>query len=118
MKAGFEAKVTIKALHEAAALPSRSTGEILPSEPGKLNSARRRLLGVVGVISPFNFLLYLAMRAVAPAIALGNAVLKPDPRTAVCGGAVIARLLEQAGLPGRRAAHAARRWRGRGRADQ
>jgi len=55
---------------------------------------------VVGVISPFNFPLYLAMRAVAPAIALGNAVvLKPDPRTAVCGGAVIARLFEQAGLP-------------------
>ena len=37
LKAGFEAKVTIKALHEAAALPSRSTGEILPSEPGWLN---------------------------------------------------------------------------------
>ncbi|WP_164137741.1 benzaldehyde dehydrogenase [Stenotrophomonas maltophilia] len=100
LKAGFEAKVTIKALHEAAALPSRSTGEILPSEPGRLNLARRRPLGVVGVISPFNFPLYLAMRAVAPAIALGNAVvLKPDPRTAVCGGAVIARLFEQAGLP-------------------
>ncbi len=100
LKAGFEAKVTIKALHEAAGLPSRSTGEILPSEPGRLNLARRRPLGVVGVISPFNFPLYLAMRAVAPAIALGNAVvLKPDPRTAVCGGAVIARLFEQAGLP-------------------
>lgn len=100
LKAGFEAKVTIKALHEAAALPARSIGEILPSEPGRLNLARRRPLGVVGVISPFNFPLYLAMRAVAPAIALGNAVvLKPDPRTAVCGGVVIARLFEQAGLP-------------------
>ncbi|MGG6374840.1 aldehyde dehydrogenase family protein, partial [Stenotrophomonas muris] len=100
LKAGFEAKVTIKALQEAAALPSRSVGEILPSEPGRLNLARRRPLGVVGIISPFNFPLYLAMRAVAPAIALGNAVvLKPDPRTAVCGGAVIARLFEQADLP-------------------
>lgn len=100
LKAGFEAKVTIKALHEAAALPSRSVGEVLPSEQGRLNLARRRPLGVVGVISPFNFPLYLAMRAVAPAIALGNAVvLKPDPRTAVCGGVVIARLFEQAGLP-------------------
>lgn len=100
LKAGFEAKVTIKALHEAAALPSRSTGEILPSEPGRLNLARRRPLGVVGVISPFNFPLYLAMRAVAPALATGNAVvLKPDPRTAVCGGHVIARIFELAGLP-------------------
>ncbi|MBN3813950.1 aldehyde dehydrogenase family protein, partial [Paraburkholderia sp. Ac-20347] len=56
--------------------------------------------GVVGVISPFNFPLYLAMRAVAPALALGNAVvLKPDPRTSVCGGFAIARLFELAGLP-------------------
>jgi benzaldehyde dehydrogenase (NAD) len=100
LKAGFEAKVNAKALHEAAALPSRSIGEVLPSEPGRLNLARRRPLGVVGVIAPFNFPLYLAMRAVAPALALGNAVvLKPDPRTAVCGGFVIARLFELAGLP-------------------
>ncbi|MEW6346639.1 MAG: benzaldehyde dehydrogenase [Pseudomonadota bacterium] len=99
-KAAFETQVTVKALHEASALPSRSAGEVLPSVPGRLSLARRRPLGVVGVISPFNFPLYLAMRAVAPALALGNAViLKPDPRTAVCGGFVIARLFEMAGLP-------------------
>ncbi|MCL7715291.1 benzaldehyde dehydrogenase [Stenotrophomonas mori] len=100
LKAGFEAKISAKALHEAAALPSRSIGEMLPSSPGRLSLARRRPLGVVGVISPFNFPLYLAMRAVAPALALGNAVVvKPDPRTAVCGGLAIARLFELAGLP-------------------
>ncbi len=99
-KAGFEASINAKGLHEAAALPSRAVGEVLPSVPGRLSLARRRPLGVVGVISPFNFPLYLAMRAVAPALALGNAVvLKPDPRTAVCGGFVIARLFELAGLP-------------------
>jgi len=99
-KAGFETMVTVKALHEATALPSRSAGEVLPSVPGRLSLARRRPLGVIGVISPFNFPLYLAMRAVAPALALGNAVvLKPDPRTSVCGGFVIARLFELAGLP-------------------
>ncbi|QNB13149.1 benzaldehyde dehydrogenase [Paraburkholderia tropica] len=99
-KAGFETQATVKALHEASALPSRSAGEVLPSVPGRLSLARRRPLGVVGVISPFNFPLYLAMRAVAPALALGNAVvLKPDPRTSVCGGFAIARLFELAGLP-------------------
>jgi benzaldehyde dehydrogenase (NAD) len=57
-------------------------------------------VGVVGVIAPFNFPQVLAMRSVAPALALGNAVvLKPDPRTAVCGGVVIARVFEEAGLP-------------------
>jgi benzaldehyde dehydrogenase (NAD) len=57
-------------------------------------------VGVVGVISPFNFPQILAIRSVAPALALGNAVvLKPDPRTSVCGGVVLARVFEEAGLP-------------------
>ncbi|WP_198325355.1 benzaldehyde dehydrogenase [Pseudomonas alkylphenolica] len=99
-KAEFETRLSIKVLHESASLPSRSQGEVLPSVPGRLSLARRRPLGVIGVISPFNFPLYLAIRAVAPALATGNAVvLKPDPRTAVCGGFVIARVFELAGLP-------------------
>ncbi|HBO5831634.1 benzaldehyde dehydrogenase [Pseudomonas aeruginosa] len=99
-KAAFEVSLSIKALYESSALPSRSQGEVLPSTAGRLSIARRRPLGVIGVISPFNFPLYLAMRAVAPALALGNSVvLKPDPRTAVCGGFAIARIFELAGLP-------------------
>jgi benzaldehyde dehydrogenase (NAD) len=40
------------------------------------------------------------LRTLAPAIAMGNAViLKPDTRTAVCGGFLISRLFELAGLP-------------------
>ncbi|HET9561351.1 MAG TPA: aldehyde dehydrogenase family protein [Propionibacteriaceae bacterium] len=66
----------------------------------RLSFTRRRPAGVVGVIAPFNAPLMLAARAIAPALAVGNAVvLKPDPRTAVCGGIAFARLLEQAGLP-------------------
>jgi benzaldehyde dehydrogenase (NAD) len=99
-KAHFEVGITIKALYEAAALPSQPVGQMLASEPGVTSLAKRVPLGVVGVISPFNFPLYLAMRAVAPALALGNAVvLKPDPRTSVCGGFSIARAFERAGLP-------------------
>ena len=57
-------------------------------------------VGVVGVIAPFNFPQILSIRSVAPALALGNAVvLKPDPRTSVCGGVVLARVFEEAGLP-------------------
>ncbi len=100
LKARAELSIVTRALHEASALPSRALGEVLPTRSAGLSLARRRPLGVVGVISPFNFPLYLAMRAVAPALALGNAVvLKPDPRTTVCGGFVIARLFELAGLP-------------------
>ncbi len=99
-KAEFEVSLSIKVLNESAALPSQSQGEVLPAAPGKISIARRKPLGVVGVISPFNFPLYLAIRAVAPALAVGNAVvLKPDPRTAICGGVSIARVFELAGLP-------------------
>jgi benzaldehyde dehydrogenase (NAD) len=55
---------------------------------------------VVGVISPWNIPQILSVRAVAPALALGNAViLKPDVQTSVSGGALIAALFEAAGLP-------------------
>ncbi len=55
---------------------------------------------MVGVIAPFNVPTVLAIRAVAPALALGNAVvLKPDPRTAVSGGVLFARVFAEAGLP-------------------
>lgn len=52
------------------------------------------------MISPFNFPLILSLRSVAPALAMGNAViLKPDPRTPYTGGVIIAQVLEDAGLP-------------------
>jgi aldehyde dehydrogenase (NAD+) len=67
---------------------------------GKRNLVFREPAGVVGVISPWNFPLYLSMRAVAPAVALGNAVvLKPSTHTAIVGGLALARLFEEAGLP-------------------
>lgn len=99
-KADFEVGLTARCLHEAAAMPSQPQGLVLPALDGRLSFCRRVALGVVGVIAPFNFPLYLAMRAVAPALATGNGVvLKPDPRTSISGGYVIARLFEEAGLP-------------------
>jgi benzaldehyde dehydrogenase (NAD) len=98
--AQFETHVATGEIYEAATLPSRPYGELLPSEQPRLSFAERVPAGVVGVIAPFNFPQILAIRSVAPALALGNAVvLKPDPRTAVCGGVVLARVFEEAGLP-------------------
>lgn len=52
------------------------------------------------VSSPFNFPIILSIRAVAPALALGNSViLKPDPRTAICVENVVLAHLRRAGLP-------------------
>jgi benzaldehyde dehydrogenase (NAD) len=85
---------------QAAELASMPYGEVLRSAQPRLSLSRRLPVGVVGVIAPFNAPILLAIRAVAPALALGNAVvLKPDPRTAVAGGVVIARAFEEAGLP-------------------
>ncbi|HEX4259424.1 MAG TPA: benzaldehyde dehydrogenase [Streptosporangiaceae bacterium] len=96
----FETHVATEEIFEAATLPSRPYGELLPSEQPRLSYSERVPVGVVGVIAPFNFPQILAIRSVAPALALGNAViLKPDPRTAVSGGVVLARVLEEAGLP-------------------
>jgi aldehyde dehydrogenase (NAD+) len=100
-KAELEWQFTRNGIVEAATYPLQVAGRILPSyEAGKENRVYRRALGVVGVISPWNFPLYLSIRTVAPAIALGNAVvLKPAEDTPITGGLLIAKLFEEAGLP-------------------
>jgi benzaldehyde dehydrogenase (NAD) len=99
-KAALEADTAAQECYEAAAQASQPYGEVIRTARPRLSVTRRLPAGVVGVIPPFNFPLILAIRSVAPALALGNAVLlKPDPRTAVCGGVTIARIFEEAGLP-------------------
>lgn len=100
VKAGLEIHTAANECFEAAALPSLPKGQWLSTNEERWSLSRAVPVGVVGVISPFNFPLILAIRAVAPALALGNAVLlKPDPRTTVCGGVSIIRIFEEAGLP-------------------
>ncbi len=86
---------------EAASFPSRVHGRILPIDiPGKESRVYRKPLGVVGVISPWNFPLHLTQRSLAPALALGNAVVvKPASDTPVTGGLLLAHIFEEAGLP-------------------
>jgi benzaldehyde dehydrogenase (NAD) len=98
--AAFVVGVAAQECYEAAALASRPPGELLPTTEPRLSLMRRVPVGVVGVISPFNVPLILSIRSVAPALALGNAVvLKPDLRTPVSGGFAIARIFVEAGLP-------------------
>ena len=98
--AGFALHVGAQECYEAAALPSHPLGQLLSSEEPRISIAQRVPAGVVGVVSPFNVPIILGIRAVAPALALGNAVvLKPDPRTAVTGGVMMVRIFEEAGLP-------------------
>ncbi|MFL6126829.1 benzaldehyde dehydrogenase [Actinophytocola sp.] len=98
--AEFFVGVAAQECYEAAALASQPPGQLLPTNQPRLSMLKRVPAGVVGVISPFNVPLILSIRSVAPALALGNAVvLKPDPRTPVSGGFAIARVFAEAGLP-------------------
>jgi len=100
-KANFEVSAAAAITLEASSFPFRAHGKILESnKPGKENRVYRRPLGVVGVISPWNFPLHLSQRSVAPALALGNAVvIKPASDTPITGALILARVFEEAGLP-------------------
>jgi benzaldehyde dehydrogenase (NAD) len=99
-KSEFEVQQAVNVTIEAAAIASQPPGLVLPSASPRLSLATRVPRGVIGIISPFNFPLLLSMRAVAPALSLGNAaILKPDVRTTISGGLIIARIFEEAGLP-------------------
>ncbi|MQY16301.1 putative aldehyde dehydrogenase YfmT [Streptomyces sp. RB5] len=101
LKSAFELFLTKDMLRESMSYALRTEGKVLASPvPGKENRVYRNPVGVVGVISPYNFPLFLAMKSVAPAIALGNAVvLKPHQSSPVVGGTLIAKIFEEAGLP-------------------
>ncbi|MCI5043034.1 MAG: aldehyde dehydrogenase family protein [Donghicola eburneus] len=100
-KAMFECSLVPLALAEAAGLTTREIGEIYPSQvPGKINRTMRAAAGVVGVISPWNFPLYLSLRGFVYALALGNtAVLKPSEDSPLSGGLMLAELFHDAGFP-------------------
>jgi aldehyde dehydrogenase (NAD+) len=101
IKAEWEWQLMHGVTVEAASFPHRVAGRILPvDEEGTDSRVYRQPLGVIGVISPWNFPIYLSNRSVAPAIALGNTVvLKPASDTPITGGLLLAKIYEEAGLP-------------------
>ena len=99
-KGMFESGYTPGIFRAAAAAVYQMAGEILPSEHGKISMVVRQPLGVVSVISPWNFPLLLSSRGLAVAMAVGNTVvLKPSEETPLAGGLLIAELFEEVKLP-------------------
>jgi benzaldehyde dehydrogenase (NAD) len=100
LKAILEVQAANEYLYHAADLAVPPTMKVLKNDDDMLSSIERVPLGVVGVIGPFNFPLALALRSLAAALAMGNAVvLKPSLNTAVSGGVIVARVFEEACLP-------------------
>lgn len=99
-KADFEIFTVAAFFRNAAAMLDEPTQTEVQATGATRSYAQRVPHGVVGIIAPFNFPLILSMRAVAPALATGNAViLKPDLQTPISGGLMMVSLLEAAGLP-------------------
>ncbi len=78
----------------------RMGGHTVPSAlPNMLAFTQRRPLGVVGLITPWNFPFAIPAWKVAPALIAGNTVvLKPAEQTPVCT-MLLAEALQEAGLP-------------------
>lgn len=102
--AAFEASRVGPFLRGTANEMSSMGGETLPLDlmaagAGKFGFTRRVPYGVVAAITPFNAPANLFIQKVAPALAMGNAiVVKPAPQ-GVETALIIARAFKKAGLP-------------------
>ncbi|MDQ0206880.1 alpha-ketoglutaric semialdehyde dehydrogenase GucD [Alkalicoccobacillus murimartini] len=78
----------------------RKTGDVIPStDPGAFMYTTRKPLGVVGVITPWNFPVAIPIWKMAPALIYGNAVvLKPASEASITAAKVI-ECFAEAGFP-------------------
>jgi alpha-ketoglutaric semialdehyde dehydrogenase len=78
----------------------RSVGEVIPSvNPRTMIYTTRVPLGVVSLITPWNFPVAIPLWKMAPALVYGNTVvLKPASATPHCA-VLVTKLLEEAGIP-------------------
>jgi acyl-CoA reductase-like NAD-dependent aldehyde dehydrogenase len=78
----------------------RACGEVIPSvNPRTFVYTTRVPLGVVSVITPWNFPVAIPIWKIAPALVYGNTVVfKPASVTPHCG-VLVTRLFEQSGMP-------------------
>src|SRR4051812_17258476 len=99
--AGVQVEFAATLFRQAAALAYAPVGDALASDlPGTHALARRRPVGVVGSITPWNAAVSLSARAIAVPIAVGNCVvLKPSEESPWSGGLLFAEILAEAGLP-------------------
>lgn len=94
-----EATRTPRNLELYAGEAYRLTGATFPSDDTPLVYSVLDPVGVVGVITPWNFPLNMASRKIAPALAAGNTVVfKPSPMTPLMGDRLAEAFIE-AGLP-------------------
>ncbi len=90
----------IDTAYYAASETRRLFGHNTPSElPDKANLSFRVPIGVVGVITAFNFPIAVPSWKILPAIAAGNTVVFKPSKDVPHSGVVFAEVMEEAGVP-------------------
>lgn len=90
----------IDTAYYAATETRRLFGRTVPSElPNKFNMSIRRPIGVCGIITAWNFPVAVPTWKIFPAIASGNTVVFKPSEDAPHSGALLVKVMEDAGLP-------------------
>lgn len=96
----FNITLAASMLREAASITTQISGEVIPSDkPGLLAMAVRQPVGVILGIAPWNAPIILGVRAVAVALACGNAVILKASELCPRTHALIIEALAEAGFP-------------------
>lgn len=82
-----------------AGWPTKILGTTNPANPGVFTYTLREPLGVVGVITPWNFPLVIASWKIAPALACGNTVVHKPAEEAPLSALRLQELVREAGVP-------------------
>ena len=78
----------------------RSTGDVIPAQTaGSLQFTLRQPLGVVALITPWNFPIAIPLWKAAPALAFGNTVILKPAEAAARSAVFLAECAEASGMP-------------------
>lgn len=98
-QAAGEVEAAARTFDFVAGATDKLGGGTIPVGPGVLDLTLREPWGVCAQITPWNYPLALAVRGVAPALAMGNAVVLKPAEEASLSCLHLARLALHAGLP-------------------
>ncbi|SIN94462.1 aldehyde dehydrogenase (NAD+) [Bradyrhizobium erythrophlei] len=96
----LQARIVPDWLYYYGGLADKIEGRVIPLDRGSvLNYTQREPLGVVGVVMPWNSPLFLAMMAIAPALAAGNTVVIKPSEVTPASILDAVRIAEDVGIP-------------------
>jgi acyl-CoA reductase-like NAD-dependent aldehyde dehydrogenase len=96
---GRDLPFTVQTWLYYAGWPTKLLGSTNPAKPGVFTYTLREPVGVVGVITPWNFPLTIASWKLAPALACGNTVVHKPSEEAPLSALRLAELAAEAGIP-------------------